>query len=103
MIIRLDLPSHTLIKRRRRRERCPFEGNIDNIVMRLGEKDSEAWCCMLKAALLCGQEPALAGSSWAYSKAQPCSVASQAALVQRKESKGKEKLRKISQEELLEE
>ena len=27
-------------------------GNIDNSVMRLREKDAEAWCCMLKTAPL---------------------------------------------------
>lgn len=64
MLIRLDLPSRTLIKKQRRRERCPFAGNIDNIVMRLGEKDAEAWSCMLKSASLQEPELALAVSSW---------------------------------------
>lgn len=64
MLIRPDLPSRALIKKRRRRERCPFAGNIDNIVMRLGEKDAEAWSCMLKSASLQEPELALAVSSW---------------------------------------
>lgn len=73
MLIRLDLPSRTLIKKRRRRERCPFAGNIDNIVMRLGEKDAEAWSCMLKSASLQEPELALAVSSWVLGrqKAKP--------------------------------
>lgn len=73
MLIRLDLPPRTLIKTRRRRERCPFAGNIDNIVMRLGEKDAEAWSRMLKSASLQDPELALAVSSWAQNrqKAKP--------------------------------
>lgn len=73
MLIRPDLPSCTLIKKRRRRERCPFAGNIDNIVMRLREKDAEAWSCKLKSASLQEPDLALAVSSWVLGrqKAKP--------------------------------
>lgn len=73
MLIRPDLPSRTLIKKRRRRERCPFAGNIDNIVMRLREKDAEAWSCKLKSASLQEPDLALAVSSWVLGrqKAKP--------------------------------
>lgn len=43
-------------------------GNIDNIVMRLEEKDAEAWSCMLKSASLQEPELALAVSSWAQGR-----------------------------------
>lgn len=55
------------------------------------------------ATLLCGQEPAWLEAAGLTVKHSHAREASQAKPVQRKESKGKEKLRKISQEELLEE
>lgn len=103
MIIRLDLPSHTLIKKQRRRERCPFAGNIDNIVMRLREKNAGAWRCMLKTISLWWQEPALAGSSWAYSEGISMPSSQAAGPAWRKQSTGQDMLRKSNQEGLLEE
>lgn len=74
MLIRLDLPPRTLIKKREGVGRdALLRGNIDNIVMRLREKDAEVWSCMLKSASLQEPELALTVSSWAQGrqKAKP--------------------------------